>query len=77
VGTPAITTLGMGEAEMQEIANILVDVLSHTTPTIVEKTGQPSKASCKVDPAALQRAQGRVKDLLGNYPLYPEIDLHP
>lgn len=76
IGTPAITTLGMGKAEMQEIADITVDILSHTTPTIVEKTGQPSKAACKVDPKVLQRSQERILDLLRNFPLYPEIDLN-
>ena len=29
VGTPAVTTRGMGEAEMAEIANLMVEVLSH------------------------------------------------
>ena len=44
IGTPALTTLGMGEAEMQEVADIIVDVLSHTKSAIVQKTGQPSES---------------------------------
>jgi glycine hydroxymethyltransferase len=75
LGTPALTTLGMGKQEMQEIADIIVNVLSHTKPTIVEKTGQPSKAACKVDPAILQQSQGRILELLSQFPLYPEIVL--
>lgn len=75
MGTPATTTLGMGKAEMEEIADITVDILSHTTPVIAAKTGQPSKAACIVEPAALQRCQKKVQEMLARFPLYPEIEL--
>lgn len=75
MGTPATTTLGMGQAEMQEIADITNQILSHTTPLIVAKTGQPSKANCTVDPVVLKRCQTRVLELLSRFKLYPEIDL--
>lgn len=75
MGTPATTTLGMGKREMEEIADITIEILTNTKPAISEKTGQPSKAACTVDPAVLQRCQGRVKDLLARFPLYPEIEL--
>lgn len=75
IGTPALTTLGMGENEMREIADIIADVLSHTTPTLVGKTEQPSRANCTVEASILQRSRQRVADLLSRYPLYPEIDL--
>lgn len=75
IGTPAATTLGMGSAEMKEIADITVEVLSHTTPSVIEKTGQLSKATCKIDPTALKRSQGRINELLNRFPLYPEINL--
>lgn len=75
VGTPAITTLGMGPREMNEIADIIVDVLSHAQPGLVAKSGQPSKANCNVEPAVLKRSQGRVANLLSQFPLYPEIEL--
>lgn len=75
MGTPATTTLGMGKTEMQEIADITYEVLSHTAPTIVAKTGLPSKANCIVDPIILKHCQARVFELLSHFPLYPEIEL--
>lgn len=74
IGTPAVTTLGMGTNEMEEIADILTDVLSHTKPSMT-KAGQPSKAACTVDPAILKQCQNRVLNLLKHFPLYPEISL--
>lgn len=71
VGTPAITTLGMKEEEMQEIAAIITDILSHT-----EAASTPSgrsKAKYRTDQGTLSRAKQRVKDLLTKYPLYPDI----
>lgn len=75
LGTPALTTLGMGSKEMEEIADIIISVLTHTRPSLVEKTGQPSKANCITSPEILENAQSRVKDLLSRYPLYPEIEI--
>lgn len=75
IGTPAVTTLGMGKDEMREIADIIFAILSHTKPTIVQKTGQPSRAQAVTDPEVLRRSKERVSDLLSRFPLYPEIQL--
>jgi glycine hydroxymethyltransferase len=73
LGTPALTTLGMGQEEMKEIADIIVTVLSHTQPATVQKTGQPSKANSITQPEILESAQKRIAQLLSRFPLYPEI----
>jgi len=78
VGTPALTTLGMGAAEMDEIADMLHSTLSATKPTMITKgkeAGQPSKAKFELDEAVRSKTVARAKDLLSRFPLYPGIDL--
>lgn len=74
LGTAATTTLGMTEGDMHEIANIIVDVLTHTRPTLA-KTGGLSKAAFETDQRILQSAKERVDHLLARFPLYPEIEI--
>lgn len=74
LGTPALTTLGMGVEEMKEIANIIADVLQNSKPEIL-KSGSTSKAQCTIPAAVEEKAKARVKDLLSEYPLYPEIQI--
>jgi len=73
LGTPALTTLGMGLNEMDEIADIITLILRNTHPKPVEKTGQPSKAKGETKQQALDEAKKRVRELLNGYPLYPEL----
>lgn len=73
IGTPAVTTLGMGAGEMKEIADIITLVLKNTTPEAA-KSG-PSKAKYKIDDAARREARTRVEHLLSRYPVYPQLDL--
>lgn len=78
LGTAALTTLGMGAEEMAEIASILGKVLKNTKPALIESganAGKPSKAKFQIDPAIVSEARGRIKTLLDQYPLYPELDL--
>jgi glycine hydroxymethyltransferase len=78
LGTPAVTTLGMGVEEMKEIAAIIKLALSNTKPGVVESgknAGQPSKINYVLDEKAHQEAKARVKGLLDRYPVYPELDL--
>ncbi|HEX2582564.1 MAG TPA: glycine hydroxymethyltransferase [Chlamydiales bacterium] len=73
MGTPAMTTLGMKQPEMKEIASIIAALLKDAKPEIVEKTGLASKSKAKVPAKEMQRAQERVGDLLKKFPLYPEL----
>lgn len=78
LGTPGLTTLGMGAEEMQEIGFILSNVLKHTRALKLTKgkqAGELSKRSYKSSEEALKVAQSRVTALLKRFPLYPEIDL--
>ncbi|MCD1653475.1 glycine hydroxymethyltransferase [Treponema zuelzerae] len=74
IGTPAVTTLGMGEAEMKEIARIIALVLKNAKPGLTDK-GAVSKGKVVVAPSAIAEAQSAVNALLGKFVLYPELDL--
>jgi glycine hydroxymethyltransferase len=69
VGTPAATTLGMGPAEMREIASIMYGVLRATEPD------PSSKARFQLADTVRDGARKRVADLLAAHPLYPQIKL--
>lgn len=75
LGTAALTTLGMGPEEMHHIADALVDVLKNTKPSIVQKTGSPSKTQFITDERIRLQAEKMVKELLVKFPLYPEIEI--
>jgi glycine hydroxymethyltransferase len=67
IGTPAITTLGMKETEMEMIAKLIASLLKNT------KTDEASKSKATVDPATLASIQKEVHNLLKKFPLYPEL----
>jgi glycine hydroxymethyltransferase len=78
MGTPAVTTLGMGEAEMREIASVIKLVLSSTKPETIAKganAGRPSRAKYALDAKTKEAARSRVTALLARFPVYPELDL--
>ena len=73
LGTPATTTLGMGPAEMDEIADIICSVLAATEPAAA--SGGPSKARYAVADGEAARGAARSAELLSRFPLYPSISL--
>ncbi len=72
IGTPAVTTLGMGQDDMKEIAAIAQSVLAATRP-VNGPDGKPNRAKFDIDDRVRQAAQTRVLELLKSYPLYPEL----
>ena len=76
IGTAAVTTLGMGKAEMEEIAGIIALVLKNTAAAPDRKDpSKTSKAKYVITDKAKEEAATRVKKLLDRYPVYPELDL--
>lgn len=73
LGTPALTTLGLGSNEMDEIADIITTTLSATTPASIP-TGT-SKAHYSLSDTVADDGRRRSADLLSCFPLYPEIEI--
>ncbi len=73
LGTPALTTLGMGTAEMDEVADIIVTSLRAASPTAA--SSGPSKAKYQLELGVADAGRRRAAELLGRFPLYPGIDL--
>ena len=73
-GTPALTTLGMGPGELEEVADIVVTALRATTP-LRTKSGGLSQARYAIEPAVATGCRRRCADLLDRFPLYPTIRL--
>ncbi|MBK7721573.1 MAG: glycine hydroxymethyltransferase [Austwickia sp.] len=74
VGTPALTTRGLGVAEMDEIADLIHTVLQATSPGTTP-AGAPSKAKFVLADGVAERVSARTLDLLAPFPLYPSVDL--
>jgi glycine hydroxymethyltransferase len=70
LGTPALTTLGFGPGEMDEIAAIITAALGATAPA-----APAAKAKYTLDAQVAEQCRARSADLLGRHPLYPGIEL--
>ncbi|MDX8431152.1 MAG: glycine hydroxymethyltransferase [Candidatus Algichlamydia australiensis] len=66
-GTPALTTLGLKEAEMERIGGLLDQLLRACEPV------EGSKAKYSVDSKVMEHVRGEVKEILKSFPLYPEL----
>jgi len=71
LGTPALTTLGMKEQEMEEIAGMIADLLSFCRSSV--ENGEVSRAHVDVEPSQLAKTRKQVSELLHRFPLYPEV----
>jgi glycine hydroxymethyltransferase len=75
VGTPAVTSLGMGSEEMAEIAAIITLVLNGTQTAAGKKDGERSKARYEIEVGSKHEANTRVRKLLERFPVYPQLNL--
>jgi glycine hydroxymethyltransferase len=74
LGTPALTTRGFGADEFDRTAELIVDVLSGTTPATAA-SGAPSKAKYTVDAGLTEKTRAAAAEMLDRHPLYPGLDL--
>jgi len=74
IGTPALTTRGFGAAEFDETADLIIRVLSGTSPATT-KSGSPSKANYVLADGIAAEVTKRAEELLAKHPLYPMVDL--
>jgi glycine hydroxymethyltransferase len=72
LGTAAVTTLGMGVAEMKEIADIVVTVLRATRPG-TGADGRVSKIQYETPDDVRVESRRHVRRLLDAHPLYPRL----
>jgi glycine hydroxymethyltransferase len=70
MGTPALTTLGFGPDELDEIADVVATVLAATAPA-----SAGAKAKYTLDAKVAADSRDRCAELLGRHPLYPGIEL--
>jgi glycine hydroxymethyltransferase len=74
IGTPALTSRGFGTAEFDRVAELIVDVLSATTPAAAS-SGVGSKAKYVLADGVADKAHAAANELLDANPLYPGLDL--
>lgn len=75
LGTAAISTLGMSSKEMSIIAELIDTLLKDAKPA-QKSNGQQSQAQVIFDKKLLHHTQNSVKNLLEQFPLYPELEVN-
>ena len=73
-GTPAVTTLGFGHDEFDNVAELIVHVLQNTEAGTT-RAGGPSKASYTLAEGVAAKVKDASAEMLDRHPLYPGLDL--
>jgi glycine hydroxymethyltransferase len=74
IGTPALTSRGFDADDFDRVAELIVDVLSSTTPASTS-SGAPSKAKYVLADGVADKTHAAANELLDARPLYPGLDL--
>ncbi|MDN3508025.1 MAG: aminotransferase class I/II-fold pyridoxal phosphate-dependent enzyme, partial [Simkaniaceae bacterium] len=67
LGSPALTTRGMKEAEMEQVGSLICTLLRSANGT--------TKNESEVEGSVLAKVCSEIDELLKSFPLYPEIDV--
>ncbi len=74
LGTPALTSRGFGTDDLDRVAELIVDVLSATTPNAAP-SGGTSKAKYTIADGVAEKTHAAAAELLAANPLYPGLEL--
>ena len=74
LGTPALTSRGFGADDFDRVAELIVEVLSNTTPQTTS-AGAPGKAKYTIADGVAERTRAAAAELLDAHPLYPGLEL--
>ncbi|MFN2518883.1 MAG: glycine hydroxymethyltransferase [Jatrophihabitantaceae bacterium] len=74
IGTPALTSRGFGAAEFDRVAELIVDVLTSTSPSAAI-SGAASKAKYTIADGVADKIHSAANELLDAHPLYPGLEL--
>ena len=74
IGTPALTSRGFGPAEFDRVAELIVDVLTATTPAAAP-SGGASKAKYAIADGVAAKTHDAANELLTANPLYPGLEI--
>ncbi len=73
IGTPALTSRGLGADDFDEVAELIVRILKNTHPISHEGRTSPAKYALDADLAARCRAEA--SHIVAAHPLYPGLNL--
>jgi glycine hydroxymethyltransferase len=74
LGTPALTTRGFGPDDFDRVAELIVGVLSATSPAAAAD-GRTSKAKYDLPAGVAEKTHAGANELLDAHPLYPGLEL--
>jgi glycine hydroxymethyltransferase len=74
LGTPALTTRGFGPDDFDRVADLIVGVVSATSPAAAA-SGAPSKAKYELAAGVADKTQAAANEMLDTHPLYPGLNL--
>jgi glycine hydroxymethyltransferase len=74
IGTPALTSRGFGAEEFDRVAELIVDVLTATSPNAAA-SGGASKAKYAIADGVAGKTHSAADEMLAANPLYPGLDL--